>query len=248
MKTPDPPASIPAPAAAPDQPVLSPADRPWSRPIVAELDYHRWLKEAAVDEPALVDAATVEELPPIGDELTVYEFAMVCSGRHPYPKDFGPYDDRNKHKRCLTLLKLGLSERLPDRQHAQRSWNLYCEITEKIKRGKITPIKTVRDFAGEIDPINTVIPTAHLRRDATSKRVPLQILRVANNDKSRAAEWALRKLYGADGYPKGMSDNKLMCAVNTELRQQSTPVAFRGTEVSRQTIGRLLDPRRRRGA
>jgi hypothetical protein len=206
------------------------------------------------DPPASIPAPTVEDEPfQVGDELTVYEFAMVSAGRHPYPKMFGPYDGKNRRKHCLTLLKLGLSEQGPDRQHAQRSWDMYCEITERIKRGKITPIKTVRDFAGEIDPINTVIPTAHMRpqlmaADATSKRVPLSSLKIARSDKSRAAAWGLKKLYGVDGYPKGMSDAKLRCAVNTELCKQSTPLAYRGTEVSRQSIGRLLGPRRKRGA
>ena len=87
------------------------------------------------DPPTSIPAPTADEKPfQIGDELTVYEAAMVYAGRHPYPHGFGPYDSRNKRERCLTLLKLGLSERLPRRQRAQRSWDIFCELGDPVRR------------------------------------------------------------------------------------------------------------------
>jgi hypothetical protein len=110
------------------------------------------------DPPAAIPAPTAKDQPfQIGDELTVYEAAMVYAGRHPYPHDFGPYDSRNKRERCLTLLKLGLSERLPRRQRAQRSWDIFCELGERVRQGLITPTRIARDLAGEVDLVETVI-------------------------------------------------------------------------------------------
>jgi hypothetical protein len=110
-----------------------------------------------------VPAPTTEDKPfDIGDELTVYEAAMVYAGRHPYPQMFGPYDRSSKREHCLTLLKLGLSARLPRRQRAQRSWDIFCELGERVKRGQITPIRSAHDPASKIDLIRTVISTADL--------------------------------------------------------------------------------------
>jgi hypothetical protein len=120
--------------------------------------------------PATIPAPTAEDQPfQIGDKLTVYEAAMVYAGRHPYPRIFGPYDDGNKRERCLTLLKLGLSERLPRRQRAQRSWDVFRQIKGGIERGQINPIKPAYDLDGDIDPIRTVIRTSDLVPLAASR-------------------------------------------------------------------------------
>jgi hypothetical protein len=73
-----------------------------------------------------------------------------------------------------------------------------------------------------------------------TKRVPLPNLQIANSDKSRAAAWALRELYGTNGYPRTATDQQLAGAVNTALSKQSAPAHFQGTQVSRDTIRRLL--------
>jgi hypothetical protein len=243
MKTPD--ASIPAPAAAPDQPVLPPADRPWSRPIVAELDYHRWLKEAAVNEPALVDAATVEELPPIGDELTLYEAAMLYANRHPYPEEFGPYDDTHRRERCLTLLNVGAKQGSP---HARLSCVIFRELQERTRRGEIKPIRIAYDETDTVISTGDLANLADERGDPPAcligyfqaKRVPLPKLRTANSEQSKAAAWALRNLYGTRGYRRSATVEQLTRAVNAELRKLSAPAEFKNMEVSRLTVGRVL--------
>ena len=122
------------------------------------------------DPSTAIPAPTVEDKPfQVEDELTVYEAAMVYAGRHPYPEMFGPYGGENRRKHCLTLLKLGLSERLPRRQRAQRSWNIFCEVGERIRQGKIKPITTAYDLAGEIDLIDTVISTVEIMQLARDR-------------------------------------------------------------------------------
>jgi len=122
------------------------------------------------DPPASIPAPTPEDKPfPVGGELTVYEASMVYAGRHPYPKMFGPYDESRKREHCLTLLKLGLAERLRRRQRVQRSWDVFRQLKEKIKQGQIQPIKPAYDLNGEIDPIRSVIRTSDLVPLATDR-------------------------------------------------------------------------------
>jgi len=94
---------------------------------------------------------------------------MVYAGRHPYPKMFGPYDESSKREHCLTLLKLGLAKKLPRRQRARRSWDILCELEERIKQGRIQPIKSAYDPDGAIDPTRTVIKTAELIKLANER-------------------------------------------------------------------------------
>src|SRR5262249_7681046 len=144
------------------------------------------------DPSTAIPAPTVEDKPfQVEDELTVYEAAMVYAGRHPYPEMFGPYGGENRRKHCLTLLKLGLSERLPRRQRAQRSWNIFCEVGERIRQGKIKPITTAYDLAGEIDLIDTVISTAaimQLARDRGEQPKHLRPLFASASKKTRSAK------------------------------------------------------------
>jgi hypothetical protein len=124
----------------------------------------------ASNSPAVIPAPTNEDKPfQVEDELTVYEAAMVYAGRHPWPKFFGPYDESNKRERCLTLLKLGLKERLPERRHAQRSWDVFRQLKGRIEQDQIKPIKPSYDLDGEIDPIRTVIKTTELIKLANER-------------------------------------------------------------------------------
>jgi hypothetical protein len=150
----------------------------------------------APDAPPAIPAPTDKDQPfPIRDEHTVYEAAMAYAGRHPYPHDFGAYDRKNKPERCLTLLKLGLSERLPRRQRAQRSWDIFCELGERIRCDRIKPIRIARDLAGEIDLVDTVIATADLAQLAIDRherpRYLRHMLRAADD---RAPKRPLTKL------------------------------------------------------
>jgi len=110
------------------------------------------------DPPASIPAPTADDKPfQIGDELTVYEAAMVYAGRHPYPHMFGPYDDGNKSEHCRTLLKVGLSKASSESQHAQLSWDIFRELEKRIEKGAIQPPKPVYDLTGKLDPFRTVI-------------------------------------------------------------------------------------------
>jgi hypothetical protein len=113
-----------------------------------------------------IGGATISAIPdptgkgkpfPIKDALTVHEAAMVYAGRHPYRYDFGPYDTRDWRARCLRLLKVGLAETPQKSPRAQRSWDIFCELLERIKGGQIKPIKPAYDLTGNIDPFETKI-------------------------------------------------------------------------------------------
>jgi hypothetical protein len=59
---------------------------------------------------------------------------------------------------------------LPRRQRAQRSWDIFREIGERIRSGRITPIRTAYDLAGEIDLVETMISIADLVQLAIDRR------------------------------------------------------------------------------
>jgi hypothetical protein len=97
----------------------------------------------------------------IRDELTIYEGAMVCAGRHPagqFLKD-GTLDDR------LAFLKAGLSQGplRPGRPEAQLAWDVFCEVNRRVERGEIRPAKPPHYLpSGRIDPVHTLIRAADL--------------------------------------------------------------------------------------
>jgi hypothetical protein len=162
--------------------------------------------------PTIIPAPTVEDKPfQVGDELTVYEAAMVYAGRHPYPQMFGPFNGKNRRKHCLTVLKLGLSERLRRRERAQRSWNIFCELGERIRQGKIKPISTDYDLPREIDLIDTVISTAdimQLARDRGEQPKYLRPLLVSASKKTRSAKPDANYEQRATGYLIGKLETK----------------------------------------
>jgi hypothetical protein len=102
---------------------------------------------------------TEEEPFEIGDTLTVFAAAMVYAGRHPHLRFLrnGSFEDHIK------FLRAGISERDPRRRiRARRSWDIYCELINRIKAGRLVPIKCAYLEDGEIDPRGTVIETADL--------------------------------------------------------------------------------------
>jgi hypothetical protein len=153
------------------------------------------------DPPVSIPAPTAEDKPfQIGDELTVYEAAMVYAGRHPYPHMFGPYDDGNKSERCRTLLKVGLSKAPSESQHAQLSWDVFRELEKRIEKGEIQPPKPVYDFTGKLDPFWTVIQTSDLARLAKARDERPTYLRhlrlpdVLSDDEQKVVHFLARKL------------------------------------------------------
>jgi hypothetical protein len=105
----------------------------------------------------------------IGDELTVFESAMIYAGRHPHSRFL---KDGSIHDH-LIFLRGGIREREPRTRigtRSRRSWDIFCEIIERIKAGRIQPVKLAYDAEGQIDPIRTVIRTSDLQHLATERR------------------------------------------------------------------------------
>jgi hypothetical protein len=116
----------------------------------------------ASNELPAIPAPTEKEEPfRIGDVLTIYEAAMVYSGRHPYPYFF---DVKGRGiKEHLEFLRLGLVQSSPrKRMRAQRSWDIYCELIRRIEQSRIQPVKLASDPLGGIDPCRTRIRTSDL--------------------------------------------------------------------------------------
>jgi hypothetical protein len=188
------------------------------------------------DPAASIPAPTADDKPfQIGDELTVYEAAMVYAGRHPYPHDFGPYDRNDRREHCLTLLKLGLKETPQKRPRAQRSWDIFCDLGERMKRGRIAPIRTARDLAGEIDLIDTVIATADLVQLARDRDEQPKYLR-GFQTKTTARRAKMTKLEEV----KASIDKKYPNGVDVSYRVLKVELSAAGLRVSERTIRRAL--------
>lgn len=105
----------------------------------------------------------------IGDELTMFEAAMLYAGRHP-----GGYWLNGKTKNAaedFDRAELPLYERFlcPEREREARdgtprklSWDVYCELRRRGRSGEIKPIKTAYLPNGDIDPRDTTIKTSDL--------------------------------------------------------------------------------------
>jgi hypothetical protein len=109
------------------------------------------------DPSASIPAPTAEDKRfRVKDELTVYEAALVYAARHPYPKFFGLKDGRkSKREQMLTYLNL-------KRPWAQLARDIFYQLGERIRRGRIKPIRPAYDPGGKIDLFRTVIATADL--------------------------------------------------------------------------------------
>jgi hypothetical protein len=113
----------------------------------------------------------------IGDELTVFESAMIYTGRrHPHSR-FLKDGSILEH---LNFLRAGIAELEPRsriRIRAHRSWDIYCEIIKGIEAGRIQPVRVAYDAEGQIDPIRTVIRTSDLHVLATQRKERPRCLR-----------------------------------------------------------------------
>jgi hypothetical protein len=90
----------------------------------------------------------------VGDKLTVFDAAMIYSGRHPRPKFLS---DRSVEDR-LRFLRAGYNRRRATR----RSWDVLQELLTTIKAGRIEPVRLASSVSGAIDPTRTVIRTQEL--------------------------------------------------------------------------------------
>ena len=94
----------------------------------------------------------------IGERITVFDAAMIYAGRHPHGlflKD-GSVDDH------LDFLRARFPEqpRSRDRARARRSWDISCELINRIQNRTIEPVRIAYQPSGEIDPTRTLIRTS----------------------------------------------------------------------------------------
>jgi hypothetical protein len=180
---------------------------------------------------AAIPAPTDEDQPfKIKETLTLYEAAMVYAGRHPYPRLFGvAKDDAGE---LIEIVQLSFSQppsRISRKQHAQRSWDIYCTLLERIKQGTIQPVRRAYDQTGALDPGRTTIRTCDLAALAAERGdgskylkhlLPREAVRSAENKKDTtimvtkararpALERAQRGL--KEVYPRGIPKMSIEC-------------------------------------
>jgi hypothetical protein len=193
----------------------------------------------------------------IGDEITVFDAAMIYAGRHPHPRFLkdGSLEDH------WEFLRAGIPQREPRsavRRDAQLSWDIYCELVRRLERGQINAVRTA--YSGnEIDPVRTIIRTSDVAVLATERGEQPQYLeghllsgqqrkngaqRMRRTDavpkrrsykRERAME-AIKALW-PDGVPdQGALPNKALCKKVAEwiAKDQRTP----RIEISDDTIQR----------
>jgi hypothetical protein len=175
----------------------------------------------------------------IGDKLTVFDAAMVYAGRHPHPRFLkdGSIDDH------LEFLLAGIPKqpRSRNRLRARRSWDIYCELVERIKRGLIRPIKPAYDLAGQVDPIRTVIQTSDLAKLATERGDRPRYLRHAQSLLPCTVE--VSQLRTADRALRPASKAAIHSAISAEYDEAASvgrkPPNL--TEIAKPVQSRLLD-------
>ena len=93
---------------------------------------------------------------------------MVYAGRHPHTR-FLIDGSIEAH---LEFLRAGIPKqpRSRFRVRARRSWDIYCEIINRIEGGKIRPIRKYYDRQRRIDPVRTKIRTSDVARLAVERR------------------------------------------------------------------------------
>jgi hypothetical protein len=163
----------------------------------------------------------------IKDEISVFDGAMVYSGRHPHPQFLKDGSVRDH----LEFLGASVPQipRSKKRVRARQSWDILHEIILRIERNQIRPVRRAFDERGQLDPIRTIIPTScladlaiergdrpkglrHLCSETKSK-TPM-LLRKQAQRQQPARERA--KLAIASLYPKGVPDqitkpNTILC-------------------------------------
>jgi hypothetical protein len=102
----------------------------------------------------------------VGDTLTIHEAAMVYSDRHPGGRFVNGTEEygRASLREYESYLGKGARE---GRQ--KLAWDIYCELRERVKTGRIIPLRTAYLSDGEIDPRDTVIATAAVAELASER-------------------------------------------------------------------------------
>jgi hypothetical protein len=103
----------------------------------------------------------------VGEELTIYQAAMVYSGRHPGGHFVNGTLDWERASLNDFEVFLGRRAREGERKLA---WDVYCELLNKVKARKIEPVRTAYLPKGELDPRDTVIKTADVAALARERR------------------------------------------------------------------------------
>jgi hypothetical protein len=100
----------------------------------------------------------------VGETLTIYQAAMVYSGRHPG----GQFLDGEYGRASLREYEsfLGKGARGGPRKHA---WDIYCQLRRMVAAGEIKPTKAAYTRSDEIDPLDTLIATADVGKLAKAR-------------------------------------------------------------------------------
>jgi hypothetical protein len=110
--------------------------------------------------PVFVPASFEEKPFEIKDEISIFNGAMIYSGRHPAPRFLkdGSLSDR------LNFLRAGVldSAKAGVRAEARLSWDVLHEIINRIERNEIIPTRCAFDAHGKLDPVRTRIRTSDL--------------------------------------------------------------------------------------
>jgi hypothetical protein len=159
--------------------------------------------------PAPLDAGAPFQ---VGHELTVYQAAMIYTGRHPHEgflRD-GTVDDH------LKFLSAGIPDQPKSRERirAQRSWDVYCELMKKIEAGTIIPVRAHYQRSGQLNPVLTVIRLADVARLAAERGERPRYLRHNHVEPVEAVEAPPRSQHARDRarmaldeiYPRGIPD------------------------------------------
>jgi hypothetical protein len=103
----------------------------------------------------------------VGEEISLFDGAMIYAGRHPLPRFLrdGSVED---HVKFLTA-GIPAQPRSVIRREARLSRDVLYELINRITRGSIVPKATAFQGSGEIDPVCTIIRTRDLARLATER-------------------------------------------------------------------------------
>jgi hypothetical protein len=100
----------------------------------------------------------------VGETLTVYEAAMVYSGRHPggvFLSGNAKNPEANYGRADLEDYEVFLGRNAKDDDAPRKlAWNIYRELLRRIETGKIKPVSRAYRRNGALDPRDTVIRTA----------------------------------------------------------------------------------------
>jgi hypothetical protein len=102
----------------------------------------------------------------VGEALTIYQAAMVYSGRHPGGRFVDGTEEYGRAPLREYESYLGKGTHEGPRNLA---WNIYCELRRMVASGEIKPIKPAYAASGEIDPLDTLIATADVAKLAKTR-------------------------------------------------------------------------------